>query len=665
MSETDEGSSFSGASSPRGTATQATKLLRAAQKGDVQEVIRLLEATGAGVNSLRARGSTALHEAAKEAHLGVVMEIVRRGAQVNITNRSGCTALHYAVLCKEKVKALEVVRFLLDSAASVTATSERMDTPLHFAAYCPALPGCEEVVSMLLNARAGVNARNRNSETALINASLNDNIANMKVLIDNGAEIGTKNAMDKTAHDIATERGCTEAVSLLNKAKDPMSQLSDITQQMRTALYQMQTVDMLSNELKRQSMLNEAYESVAMAAVAALEGEAKANFAENVLRKVIADNDSRQETAGDGMLAPTLNPVSQQHTLQDLISLLLISRTRGGSTLLHELGSLEALPYVEQQASQCQIGHKQLRELRLALSNCQDDENAIGDETRSNRSLSSTPSSIETRSNRSSFSLIRTNGGAMSVMSQGSIGSSRGMGVHPSLAGAHNHLMVLAQQVCEEGDSEDEPNKPYERTDDKDKNLAASENGQDAGTRGGRRRSSQFRAGNKAPSAPCLINRSSVPTHILENPRRLVEFLTQETSTYASESVPSISSRNSSGGSEVGATGAPGAHKHKNHSPYASGKAARRVSGAVDTDVAMPGVPGAVLMSVPPVPREDSEDEGKAHDRKEASSKESELTGVLPDITTLKDEPTIRRTASSFVMPRWNRRQTTTSCVVN
>lgn len=366
--------------------TSATsKLIKAATDNDLTEVGSLIS-LGAQINA-RVRGTTALHESAKAGHIEIVQELITRRAEVNAINRSGCTALHFATLCKDKTKAVEILKFLVDSGSQVNCTSERMDTPLHYAAYCQTVTGSEEVVEILLCKRAMVNARNRNAESPLINAALNNNASAAKILLQHNADMGQRTSMEKTALDIAMERGCEEVIQLLEKMKDPLVQLSDTTALMRTALSQMQTVDMLSGQLRQQTLLTEAYEFVAAAAVAELEVSARARLASQALSVMVpADIVSRDPSC----LAPAQVPLSPAQLIQALVSLLLISRTPSGGALLHKAGVFEAMPNVEEQVRRLNIGHKELRELKSSLSKAQVELLEMSAE----RSCSSTPSSI-------------------------------------------------------------------------------------------------------------------------------------------------------------------------------------------------------------------------------------------------------------------------------
>uniref|UniRef100_A0A7S0FVW9 Uncharacterized protein n=1 Tax=Pyrodinium bahamense TaxID=73915 RepID=A0A7S0FVW9_9DINO len=353
----------SSAASPAGSGStaKAKRLLEAAGRGDLEQVIALLDASSASVNSLRVRGCTALHEAAKGGHLPVVTELLRRSAEINAVNRSGCTPLHFACLCKDKQRALEVAEFLLDTNAAVNATGERMDTPLHFAAYCDSSPGCVDVIQCLISQQSEVNMRNRKSDTPLMNAAIHDNAEVVKVLLDYGADTAQQNSLSKTARDLATEKSCFTVLQIMDQHGDPISQLKDISLQMRSALAHVQSMEVVSTELKRQSARAEAFESLALTMVSELHRDSRAHLAEQTLQ-TLRRYERRQATASGA-----LGPLEPAKLLQLLLTLLLIVRGAEGAALLHSLGILEVLPYVEQLVGKHKVGHKELKELRAAL----------------------------------------------------------------------------------------------------------------------------------------------------------------------------------------------------------------------------------------------------------------------------------------------------------
>ncbi|XP_026475160.1 ankyrin-3-like [Ctenocephalides felis] len=108
-----------------------TAFLRAARAGHLGAALEFLEqGTVTDINAANANGLNALHLAAKDGHLEVVRELLRRNADPDAATRKGNTALHIASLAGQE----EVVRVLVQAGASVNVQSQNGFTPLYMAA---------------------------------------------------------------------------------------------------------------------------------------------------------------------------------------------------------------------------------------------------------------------------------------------------------------------------------------------------------------------------------------------------------------------------------------------------------------------------------------------------------------------------------------------------
>lgn len=105
-------------------------LVRAAGRGDLQEVTELLSA-GEDPNGLDDFQLTALHGAAKKGHEQIVALLLREGAKVNVAAAAlhGETPLHYA----SKYGQVAVVKMLLEGRADNSAKTQDGQTPLQYA----------------------------------------------------------------------------------------------------------------------------------------------------------------------------------------------------------------------------------------------------------------------------------------------------------------------------------------------------------------------------------------------------------------------------------------------------------------------------------------------------------------------------------------------------
>jgi uncharacterized protein len=104
-------------------------------------------------------GENALMMAAIRGHLGLVQQLIERGAQVN---KPGWAPLHYAASHSGK-QALPIVRLLLEQHAFIDTESPNKTTPLMMAAQY----GTEAVVQLLLEEGAQPLQRNQQGLTAI------------------------------------------------------------------------------------------------------------------------------------------------------------------------------------------------------------------------------------------------------------------------------------------------------------------------------------------------------------------------------------------------------------------------------------------------------------------------------------------------------------------
>ncbi|XP_044766599.1 ankyrin-3-like isoform X2 [Coccinella septempunctata] len=108
-----------------------TSFLRAARAGQLDKIKEYLD-TGMikDINTSNANGLNALHLAAKDGHIEIVQELLKRGAIVDAATKKGNTALHIASLAGQE----EVVKILVQNGASLNVQSQNGFTPLYMAA---------------------------------------------------------------------------------------------------------------------------------------------------------------------------------------------------------------------------------------------------------------------------------------------------------------------------------------------------------------------------------------------------------------------------------------------------------------------------------------------------------------------------------------------------
>lgn len=151
--------------------------IRAAYRGDIEAVQRFLD-NGFDPDAGNEVGYTALMGAARGASVDVLRLLLSRGGRATITDKSGCSALHWAVAQPGDSSQATCVRVLLDAGADINARDEGGVTPLMNAAWF----GC-------------------------MNAA--------RELLQRGADPQLRDDKDRSARDLALERGHTAVAALL------------------------------------------------------------------------------------------------------------------------------------------------------------------------------------------------------------------------------------------------------------------------------------------------------------------------------------------------------------------------------------------------------------------------------------------------------------------
>lgn len=155
----------------------------AAAHANVQAMKSLI-ADGVNINA-QPSGASALHEAARLGILTSVKLLIAAGADLNLPDKEDTTPLMTACL-HGKTKGSQIALLLLKAGAD--ATIVRADdemTALKFAVK----HGTSEVLQALIDAGAEVDGPSGTEQTALMIAARGNNVAALKVLIKNGADV--------------------------------------------------------------------------------------------------------------------------------------------------------------------------------------------------------------------------------------------------------------------------------------------------------------------------------------------------------------------------------------------------------------------------------------------------------------------------------------------
>ncbi|OHB74730.1 MAG: hypothetical protein A2Z25_23445, partial [Planctomycetes bacterium RBG_16_55_9] len=132
---------------------------------------------------------TAVHRAVISGHRDVVEFLLSRGADIDARDSFLVSALHYAVQNNHK----DIAELLLANGASADARDGAGDTPLHYAARFSKVG--KDLPGLLISKGADANAKNSQGQTPLDVAVSNNHKDIAELLLANGSQISTINAV--------------------------------------------------------------------------------------------------------------------------------------------------------------------------------------------------------------------------------------------------------------------------------------------------------------------------------------------------------------------------------------------------------------------------------------------------------------------------------------
>lgn len=192
-----------------------------------REGCRTLEArafdASTGDRAGRRPSGALLIQAALGGDLDEVHRLVSLGTDVNFTNQYGVSALMVACLWERK----DVVEFLLEQAADTSAVEYAAGSD---ALLYACLSGNADIVRLVLDGGAAVDTRNRFGRTPLMVAATVGNVSAVRVLVAKGADVNATDNSGTTALQIAMDQGFEEiaAVLLHSGTRPPRSSRDDL-----------------------------------------------------------------------------------------------------------------------------------------------------------------------------------------------------------------------------------------------------------------------------------------------------------------------------------------------------------------------------------------------------------------------------------------------------
>jgi ankyrin repeat protein len=184
----------------------AEPLIKAALNDDLEALAAVLTRSNVNVRDANL-GTTALEYAVHNGNREMVQVLLAAGADVNSRNSSRESVL----MRLSEESTADIVWDLINAGAKVDLKDDEGETALFEAATEKNVA----VLTALLHAGAKVDVRNNQGQTALMMAASNDRINNLRALIRAGADMNARDNEGKTALDYAIDDDHRKSIKLL------------------------------------------------------------------------------------------------------------------------------------------------------------------------------------------------------------------------------------------------------------------------------------------------------------------------------------------------------------------------------------------------------------------------------------------------------------------
>ncbi|KFO86829.1 Uveal autoantigen with coiled-coil domains and ankyrin repeats, partial [Buceros rhinoceros silvestris] len=185
------------------------RLMKAAERGDVEKVSSILAKKGVSPTKLDVEGRSAFHVVASKGNLDCLNTILIHGVDITATDAAGRNALHLAAkyghaLCLQKL-------------LQYNCPTENVDLQGRTALHDAAMSDCSSSIQLLCDHGASVNSKDGDGRTALVLATQMCRPTVCQLLIDRGADVNARDKQNRTALMLGCEYGCKDAVEVLLK----------------------------------------------------------------------------------------------------------------------------------------------------------------------------------------------------------------------------------------------------------------------------------------------------------------------------------------------------------------------------------------------------------------------------------------------------------------
>ncbi|NWI01624.1 UACA protein, partial [Tichodroma muraria] len=183
------------------------RLMKAAERGDVEKVSSILAKKGVSPTKLDVEGRSAFHVVASKGNLDCLNTILVHGVDITATDAAGGNALHLAAkyghaLCLQKL-------------LQYNCPTENVDLQGRTALHDAAMSDCSPSIQLLCDHGAAVNSKDGDGRTPLVLATQMCRPAVCQLLIDRGADVNARDKQSRTALMLGCEYGCKDAVEVL------------------------------------------------------------------------------------------------------------------------------------------------------------------------------------------------------------------------------------------------------------------------------------------------------------------------------------------------------------------------------------------------------------------------------------------------------------------
>ncbi|NXJ70595.1 UACA protein, partial [Rostratula benghalensis] len=183
------------------------RLMKAAERGDVEKVLSILAKKGVSPTKLDVEGRSAFHVVASKGNLDCLNTILIHGVDITATDAAGRNALHLAAkyghaLCLQKL-------------LQYNCPTENVDLQGRTALHDAAMSDCSSSIQLLCDHGASVNSKDGDGRTPLVLATQMCRPTVCQLLIDRGADVNARDKQNRTALMLGCEHGCRDAVEVL------------------------------------------------------------------------------------------------------------------------------------------------------------------------------------------------------------------------------------------------------------------------------------------------------------------------------------------------------------------------------------------------------------------------------------------------------------------